>query len=132
LYAARCTLLHIPAGKPWGLNLNPMLQVFVRGLDRVLTLQVAVDDTLLQLKERMQERTGVRPDAITLTLGGKPLPEEGTVGGVGLRRGATLVAVPRLRTTGTADEAKPSAVDLVCERYPSVADGGVGAGWVVA
>ncbi len=85
-----------------------MLQVFVRGLDHALALDVACDDTLQRIKERVQEKTGVHPDAIALTLGGKPLPEAGPVR---LHPLATLVAVPRLRTGG--EVLVPTEQDLV-------------------
>ncbi len=66
------------------------MQIFVRGLSRVLALQVHPTDTLLSVKERVQDREGVAPEAITFTLSGKPLADGASLAACSAcRRGAT-------------------------------------------
>jgi hypothetical protein len=73
------------------------MEVFIKTLTgKIFSLEIGTDETVEQLKERIQDKEGIPPDQIRLIFAGKQL-EDGYVASYGITKESTLYMVLRLR-----------------------------------
>ena len=81
------------------------MQIFIRTLSgRTLHLDVEPSDTIREVKEKLEDRTGIPVDAQRLIFAGRSLEDERTLADYGISRESTLHMVQRLRRSDSASD----------------------------
>ena len=72
------------------------MQVFVRGADELITLDLEKDDTVHDIREYICEEYDVDMNDLVLNFNGTPLNDEQSIEGFGLVSGSTIDATVKL------------------------------------
>jgi len=93
----------------------PEMQVFVRDiLGKTATVDVGPKDSVLGLKKRMEDRTGMRVQEQRLIAAGKVLQDDQMLGDCGIKNGDTVHLIARMRGGGV--ESLTDGFGLACPR----------------